>query len=418
MNFSSSFFTKNRKNIQKTLNEKALLVLISNDQYPLNGDQFYSYRQQSDLFYLTGIEQEKTALILSKEKAYLFILKADEKLETWEGEKLTGTKAQEISGINNILWINDFDKILNQLITKHKEIYLLGKDAFSSDTKLKHNHIRLYEKIKKKNPTIKILSARKLLTHFRLIKSSEEIAMMQKAVSITNKAYKAVLSEIRKGFKETDIEALITYIFKKNNANRHAYDPIIASGKNACFLHYTKNTDLLKSGDLLLMDFGAEYHYYAADLSRTIPVNGVFSGRQRILYQMVLDVQKQTIPLFVPGTTINEINAKANKIMQHAMLNIGLLNSNDIKNQDDKNPAFRKYYMHGLTHFLGIDVHDVGDKNTILKKGMVLTCEPGIYIAEENIGIRIENDIVIDDIPFDLMQNTIREIDDIEKAMI
>ena len=415
MEFSALFFTKNRKNIQKSLKKDAFLVLVSNDQYPLNGDQFSSYRQQSDLFYLTGIEQEKTALILTKEKEYLFILKADKRLETWEGKKLNMEEVQEISGVQNVLWNNAFSKTLNQLISEHKAVYLLGEGAFSSDTNLAHNHLRLYRSLKRKAVGIKILSARELINPFRLVKSPEEITMMQEAVAITDKAYREVLSYTKAGLKESDIEALITYVFKKNGADKHAYEPIVASGGNACFLHYTKNNDKLKSGDLILMDFGADYHYYAADLSRTIPVNGIFTKRQKELYQLVLDVQKKVIPLFVPGMTIEKINQETNKLMEEAMLKIGLINSNDIKNQSEENPAFRKYYMHGVTHFLGIDVHDVGTKNTPFKKGMVLTCEPGIYIPEENIGIRIENDIVVDNEPIDLMQNTIREIEDIEK---
>ena len=413
MKFKPDFFTRNRQNLLQKMSINSVLILLSNDQYPKNGDQLFSFRQQSDLFYLTGIIQEKTTLLLYKDaegKSFetLFILKPDLKLETWEGKKLTQKGASIISGIETILWNSSFDNRIMDLVKSETTLCLLGEDAFSQSTSLNIKHISFEKKIKNRFPKNKIESPRQIINQLRLIKSDEEIAMLQEAVDITNLAFKKVLETIEPEQKEFELEAEISYVFRKNGANGHAYDPIIASGENACSLHYLQNNSVLKSGDLLLMDFGADLNYYAADLSRTIPVNGKFTSRQKELYQLVLDIQKKAIALFVPGNTINLVNNQVNKWMEKALKDIGLL-----KEPED----LQRFYPHGTSHFLGIDVHDVGAKDTIFEKGMVLTCEPGLYIKEESIGIRIENDIVVGEVPKDLMANTIREIIEIEATM-
>ncbi len=413
MNFTSDFFVKNRQRLLQKMKKDSVLILLSNDQYPKNGDQQFSFRQQSDLFYLTGITQEKTSLLLCKNNKgelseVLFILKPDLRLETWEGKKLTKTEASKISGVHQILWNSEFDRKILDLVKSKTLIYLLGEDAYSQTTNLNLKHISFEKKIGKRFPKNIIQSPRQLLNQLRLIKSEEEIAMMQKAVDITNEAYKKVLASISPNQKEYELEAEIFYNFRKRGADGHAYEPIVATGKNACSLHYIKNDSLLKEGDLVLMDFGADYNYYAADLSRTIPVNGQFSSRQKKLYQLVLDIQKKAIALFVPGNTIDIVNKKVNNWMVESLKKIGLLTTED---------DLQKYYPHGTSHFLGIDVHDVGSRDIVFEKGMVLTCEPGLYIQEESIGIRIENDIVVGDTPIDLMSDTIREIDEIEQAM-
>ena len=413
MHFSSNFFTKNRQGLFSKMRNNSIMILVSNNQYPKNGDQQFAFRQQSDLYYLTGIKQEKTSLILSKTKEgekreYIFILKPNPKLETWEGKKLDVSEAQSISGIKNVFWDSDFEQSLNKNIQSDSLIYLLGEDAFAQKSTLHLSHIALQKNIQKNFSSCIIKSPRSILNALRLIKSEEEITMLQQAVDITKKAYQQVLKTVQSDIAEYEVEAEISYIFRKNGANGHAYDPIIATGLNACSLHYVKNNSYLKKGDLLLMDFGADYNYYSADLSRTIPVDGIFSSRQKELYQLVLDIQKKAIPLFVPGNTINIVNEKVNILMTEALKSIGLL-----KKKDD----LQKYYPHGVTHFLGIDVHDVGTKDTIFEEGMVLTCEPGLYVQEESIGIRIENDIVVGKEPKDLTKNIIREISEIEKYM-
>jgi len=413
MNFTSSFFIQNRRNLFDKMKTNSVLVLLSNDQYPKNGDQQFAFRQQSDLYYFTGIKQEESSLLIFKNKngelrEILFLLKPNLKLETWEGKKLTKEEASGISGVNELLWNSSIDRELLNIISEKTLIYLLGEDAFSQVSELNTKHVAFERKLQSQFPKNKISSPRQIINSLRLVKSSEEIEMLQKAVDITNLAFQNVLRTAAPKQREYEIEAEISYVFRKNGAAGHAYDPIVASGENACSLHYIKNDSLLKSGDLLLMDFGADYNFYAADLSRTIPVNGKFTERQKKLYQLVLDIQKKAIRLFVPGNTIEIVNKKVNKWMETALLNIGLL-----QNLKD----LQRYYPHGTSHFLGIDVHDVGSKDVVFEEGMVLTCEPGLYIEEESIGIRIENDIVVGKEPLDLMKNTIREIDEIEKAM-
>jgi len=414
MNFTQDFFINNRNNLFEKMENSSVLILGSNDQYPKNGDQYYTFRQQSDLYYLTGVKQEETILLMLKNKEgytkeILFLLKPNLKMETWEGKKLSKSDAYNISGISNTLWNKSFNREFKLISNQLKIAYLLAKDAFSLSSELNTKHIRLKNIIVKDYPAIKVKSPRSMLNALRLIKSEAEIQMMQKAVDITNLAFLRILSEIKPQQFEYEVEAEISYVFRKNGANGHAYEPIVATGINACSLHYLKNDSEMKAGDLLLMDFGVDNNYYAADLSRTIPVSGKFTERQKQLYQLVLDVQKKSIALYVPGNTIDIVNKKTNAWMEEALSKIGLL-----KNKKD----IERFFPHGTSHFLGIDVHDVGVKTIEFEEGMVLTCEPGLYIEEENIGIRIENDIVVRNTPFDLMKNTVREIDEIEALMI
>jgi Xaa-Pro aminopeptidase len=413
MKFTSDFFSQNRKNFFEKMESNSVLILTSNNKFPKNGDQQFPFRQQSDLFYLTGITQEETCLILFKDKdsrcyELLFILKTNKKLEIWEGKKLNKEEAQSISGIKKISINDNFDTELKKIISNNTQFYILGNEAYNQDVIFNTKHEELKNKIKEFYPKNKIVSARPILNILRLIKSEEEIRMIQKAVDITNLAFIKVLKTIKPEQYEYVIESEISYVFRTNGCNGHAYNPIIATGINACGLHYDKNNAEVKDGDMLLMDFGADCNYYAADLSRTIPVNGKFTKRQKELYQIVLDVQKRSIELYVPGNTIDIVNKKTKAWMKEALDNIGLLKSE--KDID-------RYFPHGTSHFLGIDVHDVGTKSIKFKKGMLLTCEPGLYIEEENIGIRIENDILVEEKPIDLMKNTIREVKDIETAM-
>ncbi len=409
MNFESKFFAKNRTQLLEKMKTGSVLVLFSNEQFPGNGDQYLSLRQNSDLYYFTGILQEKTCLLLSKDKLgntqeLLFILEPDKKTEVWEGKKLSKQEAENISGVSEVVWTSLFEEALKDFVNQNETLYLLGTEAYNLPYKY-HLHQRWKEKLSKEFPNKEIESPRAMINALRLIKSEEEIKMMQKAVDITDLAYRRVLSASAPGMMEYEIEAEISYIFRKNGANGHAYQPIIASGLNACGLHYVKNNAPLGKNDLLLMDFGADLNYYAADLSRTIPVSGKFTERQKQLYSIVLEVQKKSIELYVPGNTINLVNEKTKAWMSEALKREGI--KGDLKD----------LFPHGTSHFLGIDVHDVGAKDTVFEPGMVLTCEPGLYLEEERIGIRIENDIVVGDKPFDLMRNVIREIDEIEEAM-
>ncbi len=421
---SADFYIENQQNLIAQLADNSLVIMQSAPVFPRNGDQFFHYRQDSDFFYLTGIDQENCMLIIWKgsqkteTKILLFIQKADKNQEIWYGRKLSLYDASKLSGIETVKYIDEYKDWVCNLAPKSKNLYVskpknhpFELDAFNYN-RLSNLHCRNVL------DSLRIRDLQELIEAQRLIKSDFEIQQMNKAVSITKQAYLAVLNSLKPNQMEYEVEAQITAEFLRNGASGHAYEPIIAGGVNACILHYTDNDKVLKNGDLLLMDFGAEYGNYAADCSRTIPVNGTFSPRQRTLYQAVLDVYKRLIPLFVPGNTIEAINKMSGKWLEEKMLELKLLSIDEVKNGTEESPAYKKYFMHGTSHFLGLDVHDVGNKQTVFQKGMVLTCEPGIYIEEENIGIRIETNIIVDNQPIDLMADFPVEIDEIEAAMM
>ncbi len=421
---NNALFIENRKRFAELLPNDSVAIFYSNDQQPRNGDQYFPFRQQSDLFYLSGIDQEKSILIIApdnknkKLREILFLLKTNKQIAIWEGHKYTKEEAKKTSGIENIYWLDEFDFILKDIMSTTNNIFLNRNEypKFIPDAK-EGNH-RLGEELKTIFPLHSYHRSAPLLTQLRLIKSDEEITFLRKACDITNKAFHRVLANIKPGNFEFEIQAEIEHEFTINRANGHGYAPIIASGSNACVLHYIENDKECKDGDLVLFDFGAEYANYSADMSRTIPVNGNFTTRQKDCYNAVLYVFKQAKKLYIPGNTINKINNEVNKMMELEMIKLGLFTKNDIQNQDKENPLFKKYFMHGTAHFLGLDVHDVGDKNEVLKASMVLTCEPGLYIPEENIGIRIENDILVtNNTPIDLMENIPIEIEEIENLM-
>ena len=418
------FFQNNRKKIVSELSPKSIAFVNSNDELPRNGDQNYCFRQNSDLFYLTGIEQEKTILVLCPEhpnekyREILFIRKADKKLETWQGHKLTKDEAKEISGVKIIKWLGELETILTDLMFHSENIYIntnenLGYKRFFND-----KDFRFINKMKFQFPLHNYKRLSPIIIKHRLIKEPEEIAVIKKACEITKNAFLRILKFVKPEVTEYEIEAEITHEFTKNNAKRHAYQPIVASGKDSCILHYIYNNKVCQNNDILLMDFGAEYQNYAADLSRTIPINGKFSKRQKEVYQAVLNVQKQAIKLMVAGKTINSYNKEVGQIMEQELIKLGLIEAEDVKNQDSDFPLYKDYYLHGTSHFMGLDVHDVGTQDTIFQPGMLLSCEPGIYIPEENIGIRLENDILITETGQEnLMRDIPIEIDEIEKIM-
>lgn len=405
------------------LPENSAVVLFSADEFPRNGDQFFPFRQQSDLFYLTGIDQEETTLVMLNTltsvdpSTMLFIKKTDINQITWFGKKLNQEKAKEISGISEVLFQNRAQDVIKRALQNVKHIFVWQNEFAKFETPVPYANLRKAEELKKNFPKAKFHSLFPLMEKLRLIKSEEEIAQMKKAVDITSKAYHRVLKALKSGMMEYEIEAEISYEFLKNGAAGHAYAPIIAGGENACILHYPDNDKELNEGDLLLMDFGAEYGNYAADCSRTIPVSGKFNPRQRTCYEAVLRVFNKAKTLFVPGNTIDIINKEVGGWMQNELIGLGLLTEEEIKKHDGENPPYFKYFMHGTSHFIGLDVHDVGSKQTPFQKGMVLTCEPGIYIPEEKLGIRIETDIVVDDKPIDLMEDFPVTVEEIELAM-
>jgi len=420
----NTLFINNRKRFVEQLPEGSIAIFHSNDQYPRNGDQYFPFRQQSDFFYLTGIDQEKSVLILApgcdnqKLKEALFLIETNELIATWEGHKYTKEEAADISGIENVFWENDFEISLREVLVGAKSVFLNANEYVKFYSEVPDKNQRFAIQFKEQYPLYQLERAAPILAQLRTIKSQEEVKLMKTACDITKKAFERVLRSTKPGINEFDVQAEIEHEFTINRANGHGYAPIIASGKNACVLHYIENNKKCKDGDLLLMDFGAEYANYSADMSRTIPVNGRFTERQKECYNAVLRVFKKAKKLYVIGNNINFVNEKVNALMETELINLGLFSEDDVKKQNPEKQLFKKYFMHGTSHFLGLDVHDVGTKEEPFKAGMVLTCEPGLYIHEENIGIRIENDILITDgEPVDLMENIPIEIDEIEKWM-
>ncbi len=423
-NINSELFVRNRKKLVDKLQPGSVAIILSNDEYHRNGDQHHPYRQSSDMFYLTGLDQEKCILCLCPHhpnealREIVFTVQTSDSMVTWYGHKYNLEQASAVSGVKTVKWLDSFEDTMKDLVLRSENIYLnLHEDARFS-TEVPSQELRFAQRMKTEYPLHKFERIYPLLTEFRMCKEPEEINMMQQACDITEKAFHRVLMSIRPGIMEYEVEAEITHEFIRNGAGGHAYYPIVASGVNACVLHYIKNDQRLKNGDLILLDFGAEYGNYAADLTRTIPINGKFNKRQKDCYNAVLRVMKKATELIVPGATIEQINKDVTKLMEKEMIGLGLFTENDVKNQNPDSPMYFKYYMHGNSHFIGLDVHDVGTRQHKLKPGMVLSCEPGIYIKEEEIGIRIENDILVSENgPIDLMKNIPREVEEIEALM-
>ncbi len=420
---NKEFFIRNRENLLKQLEPGALAVVTSNDELTRNGDQHFPYRQSSDLFYLTGLEQEKCILVLCPEhrdknlREVIFTVKPNELMETWTGHKYTAKEIEGISGIKTVKWLEDFEMVIREMAFDSEVIFLNLNEYVKYLPDVKYNDFKMVSDLKEKFPLHKFKRLAPTLTKLRLIKSDEEIELLKEACNITELAFKRVLGFVKPGVLEYEVEAEMTHEFISKGARGHAYQPIVGSGENALVLHYIENGGTCKDGDLLLMDFGAEYGNYAADCSRTIPVSGKFTERQKACYEAVLRVQKEAIKLFVPGNTIDFVNQEVWKMMEKEMISLGLFTKEDVENQKTDQPMYFKYLMHGVTHFIGLDVHDVGSKYVEFRKGMVLTIEPGIYIKEENIGIRIEDNIVVGNPPLNLMTNIPKDVEEIERLM-
>jgi Xaa-Pro aminopeptidase len=401
LKIETSLFKKNRTKLIRKLEKNSIAIINSNDQMPRSGDQYFPFRQNSNLFYLTGIIQEKTSLILCPDhnnsdlREILFIRKSNSKLEIWEGKKLTIEEAGKISGIFTVKWLDEFNSVLSDLMTVADNVYIniYENPKFSPEVIVKE--LRFAGELKNRYPLHSYRRLAPVINKLRLIKEPEEIELMKKACAITKDAFIRVLKYIKPGVMEYEIEAEITHEFLKRGSDGHAFQPIVASGKNACVLHYIKNNQKCRDNDLVLLDFGAEYANYAADCSRTIPINAKFSRRQKELYESTLRVFRFAKSIMKKGTTINKLHKEVCTMWEEEHIKLGLYSRKEAKNQSKEEPLWTKYYLHGTSHFLGLDAHDVGNKDVKLMPGMVLTCEPGIYISEENTGIRLENDILI-----------------------
>jgi len=418
------FFVENRKRLKVRMEKASMAVFHSNDEYPRNGDQNFPFRQQSDLFYLTGIDQEDTILMMAPQhpntafREVLFVKETSEQIAIWEGQKFDKEQASKVSGVKTVCWVKDFEVVLKDLISWASRVYLNSNEYPKYYNPVPYRDLRFANELTERYPTQVFDRAAPIMAELRKIKSQTEIDLIRKAGEITGKAFQKVLEFLCNGVMEYEVQAQMEYVFTMNGANGFAYLPIIASGANSCVLHYVDNDKVCNEGDLLLMDFGAEYANYAADITRTIPVNGKFSPRQRACYEAVLRVHDKAVQLLVPGTSIDAFNKEVNKLMEEEMILLGLFRKEDVAKQDPQKPLYTKYFMHGTAHPIGLDVHDVGSKYDPIEAGMVLTCEPGLYIREENIGIRIENNILVTkEGPVNLTEHIPVEVDEIERMM-
>jgi len=399
---SSNFYKKNRINFADSMLSKSIAVFNSNDIYPISADStYFPFQQHRDIFYLTGIEQEETILLIFpdtetiKEKEILFIKETDEKISIWEGEKLSLEKARDLSGIETVFWLSDFEKVFNSLANKCEKLYINTNEHYRAKVETQTREDRFINWAKKKYPSLEHVKGNLILQRLRSVKADEEINQIQKACDITEKGFKRILNFVTPGVYEYEIEAEFSHEFLKNSSMGFAYQPIVASGKNNNVLHYVKNNGVCKSGDLVLIDVGAEYGNYSSDMTRTIPVSGKFSKRQRKVYNAVLKVKREATKLLTPGTLWKEYHYEVGKIMSSELISLGLLTKSEVKNQNPKDPAYKKYFMHGTSHHLGLDTHDYGIIDEPMKKNMVFTVEPGIYLPKEGFGIRLEDDVVI-----------------------
>ena len=421
----TDLFKSNRKNFMAQMEPNSIGLFVTNGEMPRSADGFFPFRQNSDLFYLTGIDQEETALILIpnpiKEgfEEILFIRETNDHIRIWEGHKHTKEEARKISGIEKIYWKKDFWKIIASSVSHYDFIYLNNNEHNRFTSPIKTEQDFFIEEVLDRYPLHHVKRSSTILRHLRSIKSDREIKLIRKACEITRDAFIRVCKFVKPGVTEYEIEAEIMHEFLRKRATETAYSSIIASGENALCLHYTKNNSVCEDGEVILMDFGSEYANYASDLTRTIPVNGKYTERQKAVYNTVLHVFKEARNMLRPGTSINDYHTEVGKIMEDQLIGLGLLDKDEVAKQDPKSPLYKKYFMHGTSHHIGLDVHDFGPEyHEPIKSGMVFTCEPGIYIPDEKLGIRIENDIqVTDGEPIDLMHDIPLEIEEIEDLM-
>ncbi|HYG01854.1 MAG TPA: aminopeptidase P family protein [Chryseosolibacter sp.] len=423
---NTALFTSNRKNLQKKLKENSIVVVNANDIMPTNADGTMRFRQNSDLFYLTGVDQEETIYVLcpdfpdKKYREVLFLRETNEHIATWEGHKLTKEEAREATGVETIVWVSEFPKLFNTMMVMGnvENVYLNTNDHYRAEVAVDSRDARFIKFCQQKYPLHKYERLAPLMHQLRSVKSKHEIELMQRACDITEKAFRRVLKFVKPGVREYEIEAEYAHEFLRNASRGFAYEPIIASGANSCVLHYIENDKVCRDGDVLLLDVGAEFANYNADLTRTIPVNGKFTKRQKEVYNAVLRIQRAATKMLKPGVSYYEYHKEVQKLTEQELIKLKLIDKTDVKNQHPDKPLFMKYFMHGTSHMLGLDVHDVGNMYGKMLPGMVWTVEPGIYIKEEGIGIRIENNIVITKTGnTDLMKNIPIEAEEIEDIM-
>lgn len=421
---SAAHYTANRSRFAAKMKTGGLAIFCSNDTYPTSADGHRSFWQASDIFYLTGVDQEETILVIFSDsfhgihKEVLFVKETSETIAIWEGAKLTKEQARQRTGIQAIYWLSDFERVLRGLLAEAQCVYLNNNEHTRAHVEVETREMRFSKWFREHFPHYTIERSAPIMHRLRAIKDKEEIAQLQRAMDITCAAFKRVMKFVKPGVMEYAVEAEYIHEFMINGSRGGGYTPIIASGASACVLHYIENDKECKDGDLLLMDIGAEYGYYNADMTRCIPVNGKFSPRQKEVYNAVLRVMKGAKALLRPGVYMHEYHKQVGELMTKELIDLKLITAEEVANQRPEWPAYKKYFMHGTSHFLGLDVHDVGDWTIPIEAGNVFTVEPGIYIPKEGVGIRIENNIVItENGNDDLFKDFPIEVEEIEAIM-
>jgi Xaa-Pro aminopeptidase len=422
---NNQLFINNRKHFTAQMKPNSLAVFNSNDIYPISADSTIPFEQHRDIFYLSGVDQEESILVLfpdcpkANHREILFLKETNDHIAVWEGEKLTKEAAFETSGIKTVYWLQEMEKIMFELMTQCDTVYINTNEHYRASVVTETREDRFTKWLKDKYPAHSVAKSNPILQRLRSVKDSIEIELIQQACNITEKGFRRVLSFVKPNVWEYEIEAEFMHEFLRNRSKGFAYTPIIASGNNANVLHYIQNNQQCKAGDLILLDVAAEYANYSSDMTRTIPVSGKFTDRQKAVYNAVNRVKNEATKMLVPGTLWEDYHVEVGKIMTSELLGLGLLDNADVKNENKDWPAYKKYFMHGTSHHLGLDTHDYGILTEPMQANMIFTVEPGIYIPDEGFGIRLEDDVVIQESgePLNLMKNIPIEIEEIEGLM-
>ncbi len=421
----SALFVKNRSNFMAQMKASSLAVFNSNDIYPISADSTMPFQQHRDIYYLSGVDQEESILVMfpdcpnKKHREILFLKETNDHIAIWEGEKLTKKRAFEVSGIKTVYWLQDLNKVMAELMAQSDTVHINTNEHYRASIETETREDRFTKWLLNKYPAHKVEKSNPILQRLRSIKDPIELDLLQKACNITEKGMRRVLKFVKPGVAEYEIEAEFIHEFLKNRSKGFAYTPIIASGNNANVLHYIENNQVCNDGDLILLDVGAEYANYSSDMTRTIPVNGRYSKRQKEVYNAVNRVKINATNMLIPGTIWADYHVEVGKLMTSELLGLGLIDKVDVQNEDPNWPAYKKYFMHGTSHHMGLDTHDYGLLWEPMKTNMVFTVEPGIYIPEEGFGIRLEDDVVIQEkgAPLNLMKNIPIAIEEIEDIM-
>ena len=421
----SSLFINNRKNFTGKMKSNSLAVFNSNDIYPIGADSTMPFEQHRDIFYLSGVDQEESILVLFPDcpkeihREILFLKETNERIAVWEGEKLNKEAALKTSGIKTVYWLQDMEKIMFEIMTQCDTVYINTNEHYRSNTETETREDRFTKWLKEKYPAHSVAKSNPILQRLRSVKSKIEIDLIQQACNITEKGFRRILNFVKPNVWEHEIEAEFIHEFIRNRSKKFAYTPIVAAGNNANVLHYIENNQQCKAGDLILLDVGAEYANYSSDMTRTIPISGKFTQRQKDVYNAVNRAKNEATKMLIPGTDWAEYHVEVGKLMTSELLDLKLLDKADVQNENPEWPAYKKYFMHGTSHHMGLDTHDYGILTEPMKANMVFTVEPAIYIPAEGFGIRLEDDVVIQQSgePFNLMRNIPIELDEIEELM-